>query len=181
MTTMALPSLVLEVSRENAERLNSAINRHLHNELDPEIAEEVVYLVLRNFEDIAWTWHRFRDALGKGTPGPVARKALVLAMRMFDEWLQLASNGKSIAASVQALAETSDQLRKELAAAIRKIESAAEKINAVREDARAAQAMIDAPPSDLDAERLAEAEQLYAQGRFVDFKDAVARCRTGQK
>jgi hypothetical protein len=179
MTPMAIPSLVLEVSRENTARLKDAVDRELQSKPIPENVAEFVYLIFRNYEDIAWSWNRIHDELGRGMSGPIARQALPLVIRRFDEWLQLASNFQTKAASMQALSDTPDKLRKELGAAVEKIEAAAERIKAVREDAKGIEEMVNAPPmAGVDPARLAEAEELFKQGRFVVFKEANARRKT---
>jgi hypothetical protein len=43
------------------------------------------------------------------------------------------------------------------------------------EDAKGMEETMNVPMPDLDATRLAEAEELYKQGRFVVFKEANAR------
>jgi hypothetical protein len=175
MTTMAIPSLVLEVSRENTARLKDAVDRELHKNPSPESAAEFVYLIFRNYEDIAWSWNRIHDELGTGMPGPMVRRALPLVMQRFDEWLQLANNFKTTAASIQALSDTPDKLRKDLVAAVQKIDVAAQKIRAAREDAKGIEEMMNVPMPDLTPEQLAEVEELYKQGRFVVFKEANAQ------
>ena len=178
MTMMAIPSLVLEVSRENTARLKDVVDREFQKKPNPQSAAEVVYLIFRNYEDIAWSWNRIHDELGTGMPGPIVRRALPLVIPRFDEWLQLASNFKTKASSIQALSDTPDKLRQELAAAVEKIDAGAEKIKAAREQAKGIEDMMNAPPMDgVDPARLAEAEELFAQGRFVDFKEANARRR----
>lgn len=179
MTTMAIPSLVLEVSRENTARLNDAIDRDFPKIATPESAAEVVYLIFRNYEDIAWGWNRIHEELGTGMPGPMVRQALPQVIRRFDAWLQLANNFKTKVASIRAMPDISDQLGKDLAAAVEKIGAAAEKIKAAREDAKGIEEIMNAPPMEgVDLARLAEAEELYKQGRFVNFEDAIARCKT---
>jgi hypothetical protein len=179
MTTMAIPSLVLEVSRENTARLKDAVDREFPKTPTPESAAEVVYLIFRNYEDIAWSWNRIHDELGAGMPGPMVRQALPLVIKRFDEWLQLANNFKTKATSIRAMSDISDKLGKDLTAAVEKIDAAAEKIKAAREQAKGIEEMMNAPPMDgVDPARLAEAEELFAQGRFVDFDEVIARCKT---
>ena len=181
MTTMAIPSLVLEMSRENTMRLTDAVDREFPKTPTPESAAEFVYLIFRNYEDIAWSWNRIHDELGTGMPGPMVRQALSLVIRRFEEWLQLASNFKTKADSIQALSDIPDKLRKDIVAAVGKIGTAVQKIKAAREDAKGIEEMMIAPMSDVDPVRLAEAEELYKQGRFVDFKEANARRKAGLK
>jgi hypothetical protein len=175
MTTMAIPSLVLEVSRENTARLKDVVDREFQRNPNPQSAAEVVYLIFRNYEDIAWSWNRIHDELGTGMPGPMVRQALSLVIRRFDEWLQLASNFRTKAASIQALSGTSDNLRKELVAAVERIDAVAQNIKVAREDAKGIEQTMNAPMPDLEPERLADVEELYKQGRFVVFKEANAR------
>ncbi|HTU89599.1 MAG TPA: hypothetical protein VMF69_05825 [Gemmataceae bacterium] len=181
MMTTAIPSLVLEMSRENTARLKDAVDRELPKDPNPESAAEVAYLIFRNFEDIAWSWNRIHEELGAGMPGPRVRQALSLILRRFGEWLQLAGSFKMEAASIQSLSDIPDKLRKELVAAVAKIEAAAEKISAAREDAKGIEKMMDVPMPDLEPARLAEVEELYKQGRFVDFKEANARRKAGRQ
>lgn len=176
MTTMAIPSLVLEVSRENTARLKDAVDREFPKSPTPQSAEEVVYLIFRNYEDIAWTWNRIHDELGIGMAGPRIRQMLPHVIKRFDEWLQLANNFKTKAASIRAMSDTPDRLRKELVAAVQKIDATVEKIKAACEDAKGIEEIMNAPPlAGVDLARFAEAEELYKQGRFVVFKEANAR------
>lgn len=178
MTTMTIPSLVLEMSGESTARLKDAVDRELQSKPIPENVAEFVYLIFRNYEDIAWSWNRIHDELDTGMPGRVIRQALPLVMRRFDEWLQLATNFKTKAASIQALSDTPDKLRKELVAAVQKIDAAADKIKAAREDAKSIEELMKAAMADVDPARFAEAEELYKQGRFVGFDEVIARCKT---
>lgn len=179
-TLKEIPSLMCEVIEERGESLSNRLNQLSQEESNPEIAREVVYLALRHFEDIAWTWNRIHDTLSTGLPGPVARKVFANAFGMCDAWLPLASIAKKMAASVQGLPETSGKLRQELAVDVEKIDSAIEKIKAAREEAKGIKAMMNAPMPDVDPQRLAEADKLYSQGKFVDFKEANIRRKTSR-
>ncbi len=175
----AMPTLVLDLSREAIERLNESIDRKLKRDPDPETMEEVIYLTFRTFGDLVWSWNRLVHLLDSGMPGPMVRQTLLPVIRMFDEWLQLAHHSKKMARSVQSLSVT-DAVRKNRGEDIERIDRAVETILSAVEEARSILAMMDSPLSDSAPARLAEAEELYAQGRFVNFKEAIARCRANR-
>lgn len=170
---------VFEEIEERHKRLTTTIQPELKSDPDPEKAAEAAHLVLHDYKDLTLTWNRLLDKVGVGMPGPVARRLFALITVRFDEWLRLVSDLLPLMRA-QALPGPSDKLLRELADNVKNIEAAVEKVKVVREDAQAIQPMRDVPIPNL-SDKLAEADELYEQGRFVDFKGANARRRAGQQ
>ncbi|MGH7170155.1 MAG: hypothetical protein ACRELG_07765 [Gemmataceae bacterium] len=160
--------------------MSYTIQPELKKDPDTEKAAEAAYLVLRNYQDLAWTWNHHLDKLSAGMSGPTARRIFSLITVRINEWLMLASDLLPLM-KAQGLPGASDKLRSELADNVTIIEAAIEKVKVVREDAIGIREMRDVPMPSVSPEQLAEAEELYNQGRFVDFKEANARRDTGRQ
>src|SRR5262245_59964736 len=176
-----MPPLRLEVSQENAQRLADAVARRMAKDRSLGTLQDALDLVLRTFAETSEVWNRVHETLEDGMSGPDAREVFTLAIRMCEGWLRAVSIIKPFATYAQSETGTPAKVREELAAALAQIEAGVEKINAVREDVAGALALINHPKPDVDPVRLAEAEKEFAQGRSLNFKEAIAARRARQK